>query len=286
MKWNSKDRDEWVTWFGVFIIALFALVLIRITVTIFDLSNIDLGIEIVKLLLQLIIVIIIGGTFSYIVKEIQYEQQKREAIKELKKSLLDQLLDDYSQVKNVRRLLRARGITPINLPNDLKSFLQKIYDDELKEQLENSTDTKIEEFVEELKKAEGKREVLPEVYNQQLEILNNIQLNLEVIGTRIRSSQYLFTQGEQLVKDIRQMDKYLGTIVHEWERNQGRLNNNAISPLLSDKNFQKLSDFLTLIYEKPSKISRFENSRFKTEFVDIYRKVVAVIQKEILEIRE
>ncbi|NES67633.1 MAG: hypothetical protein F6K24_21535, partial [Okeania sp. SIO2D1] len=131
MKLKRKDWDKWVLWLGVFIIALFALVIIGIAVTVFDLSNQDLGIEIVKVLLQLIFVIFIGGIFSSIVKEVENRQKKREAIKELKKSLLDQLLDAYSEVKKVRRLLRARGIGVINLSNERQFLLQKIYDHEL-----------------------------------------------------------------------------------------------------------------------------------------------------------
>ena len=267
MKPKPKDWDEWVVWLGlfIFIISLYASVLICMAATLLDLPNQDLGIEIVKVLLQLIIVIIIGGILSYIVQEVRDEQQKREAIKELKKSLLNQLLDTYSEVKKVRRLLRARGIGQINLPYEQQFLLQKIYDDELKEQLEVLTNTQIEQ----LQQAERNREVSHEVYNQQLEILNNIQLNLEATGARVRSSQYLFIQGEQLVKDIRQMDKYLGKVVHEWQRNQGRWSsNNGISVLLGDNDFQELRDFLTLFYEKPSQNSPLEDSKFKVEFVE------------------
>ena len=237
----KRQQWGWVFLLGVITLGGIAIVVIR-----YNVPNQDVGLETFKALLQLVVVGVIGGLITSIVREIEeerqrydkqkeLERQKREAIREFKKLILNQLVDAYSRTKQVRRLLRARGLTLTNVPEQ-GNFLRQ------------------------------------NVYSEKMENLSSIQLNFETIGTKINTSKEVFSNAQNLTALIRKMDTYLSDdLIDEYEESFRTFD--AQSEQCSLAQLPKILDFLTLDYK---------HSNFKTNFVDPYKTVLKTLQEEIL----
>ncbi len=67
-----------------------------------------IGIELVKLLLQVLVMAILGGIVSLLTEDFNHRRRKAEALNDYRKTLLNRLVQAYSGVKRARRLLRAK----------------------------------------------------------------------------------------------------------------------------------------------------------------------------------
>ncbi|NES24666.1 MAG: hypothetical protein F6K41_38595 [Symploca sp. SIO3E6] len=227
------------------VITLVGIVVVVIT---YNVPNQDVGLETFKALLQLVVVGVIGGLIASIVKEIEeerqnydkqkeLERQEREAIREFKKLILEQIVDAYSQTKRIRRLLRAKGLTLTNVPEEENFVRQK-------------------------------------VYSEEMERLSIIQLNFETIGTKINTSFEVFIEAENLTALIRKMDTYLSdNLVNEYEESLRTFD--AQLKQCSLAQLPKIRDFLTLDYEH-SKFKTDFVKPYKTVLKTLQQEILAM----------
>ena len=68
----------------------------------------ELSVELVKSLLQVIVIATLGGVVSLLTQEYSRERERREALNDFRKTLLGNLVQVFRETKKARRLLRAR----------------------------------------------------------------------------------------------------------------------------------------------------------------------------------
>lgn len=165
--------------------------------------------EIIKGLLQLLVVVVIGGSVAYFFKlqeenrkkalEAEAEARKEDKLKsEIRMEYFKRLGNSYRKVKNARRILRAGGLTSKynNTPLAL-SEMQSV------------------------------------LYIQQLEELNQAQLALEELKIEAGSLP-AFIDIDNVPGCLKTMEEYLRRLLKEFER---------VSPLLKSK---QQVDFMSL----------------------------------------
>jgi hypothetical protein len=165
---------------------------------------VDVGIELFKALLELLVVVVFGSIASFIVNWYNLQRQRYEALREFRKTVLTRLNNAYARTKKARRLLRAKGLRKAEIAGAVRTVVQQT------------------------------------PYGQQMEDINDTQLSLEAIGTEINASVSSFTNAPRLVARIRAMDSYLNSMIDEYE--EGFQNFADASITLED--LPRLSDFL------------------------------------------
>ena len=146
-----------------------------------DFSKVDeVRVEIVKSLLQLSVVIIIGGIVAFLFKLAEQIREQARLRAEIRSDYLKRLGSQYRAVKAVRRKLRVEGLTskyrsePIMITHS--------------------------QFC---------------VYKDQMEFLNKSQLELEAL--KIESEHLPVFASLGLYAYIEKMEKYLGKLISEFE---------------------------------------------------------------------
>lgn len=144
--------------------------------------------ELIKLLLQLLVVIIIGGV---ILKLVEWSREKTRLRAETRIDYINRLGKIYRTVKLARRELRAGGLTTKYgiPPNTIR----------------------------------GK---YLEVYNVQMKSLNQAQLELE--GLKVEAKRLpAFVTSRNTYASLKAMEEYLNTIVEEYEGKAHLLNSTS-----------------------------------------------------------
>jgi hypothetical protein len=131
-------------------------------------------------------------------KERDEERRRAENLDELRKDLLRRLHQAYSDFKRTKRLLRAQATTPsyYGAPN-----------------------------------LEAK--VNLEQYDQHLQVLNDIQLDLEHMAKEAEANYMAFAHSQEIADGIRLMEKRLNKVVKEYESKRGNYASDN-PPIISD----------------------------------------------------
>lgn len=166
----------------------------------------NVGIEVVKSLLQLLVVVLLGSVISLAVKEFNVGRQRIEAIQEFRKATLSLLGGAYSSTKRSRRLLRAKGLSLSAAEDDATMVIHQ------------------------------------DMYSKQMEEVINAQLNLEAIGTEVETAMKNFDNAVDIISDIRTMDEYLNLLIDEYEESLRNFDRHSkVRPLAE---LPKLLDFI------------------------------------------
>ncbi len=195
--------------------------------------------EIVKSLLQLLVVTIIGGIIAQLFKAAEFTKQQAQVFLNLRMDFLKRLGVLYSAVKLSRRELRAIGLTT------------KFGDNP-------NIDTK------------EKRQV----YIDQMKRLNELQLSLEDLKREAQSSPALFSF-KSLSNEVKRMEDYLRQILNEFAQVHPRLkeaNNIELTEL------ERLNEF-TCSTKQQFQFNRYNSKtdyRFKTHFSQAYDKIISI----------
>lgn len=173
--------------FGVIaVLCVIALIVIRIRVP--ELQKDTFVFELVKSLMQIITVLILGQFVAVTIDNFKFKREKAEIRSEFQKDILRRLIKSYTGIKKHRRLLRAKALEP---PYSGGEF---------------DPDTRVK-F---------------EAFDEQMQSINDIELEIENIRYEIKSSPGLFTNSEELGNGIeKNMEKYLRDLITIYERKLG-----------------------------------------------------------------
>jgi hypothetical protein len=165
-----------------------------------------MGLEIFKGIMQLLLIVTIGGTVSFLVNNFQYRRELQKEHGLLMKEILHRLNKAYADTKRVRRLVRTKG-----------------HGFSLREDVFSGTISKDD-------------------YENQLLVLNDIQLELEDISKMVVEASNIIQAGDQISNNIRAMEKYLNGIVDEFERKLAYFSDS--SPELAFRELPQLADLI------------------------------------------
>lgn len=163
-------------------------------------------IEVGKSLLQLSLIVILGGVVSELLKSFDRRRQQDKALHGFREELLKALRLTYQNVKRSRRALRVIGLTtkygtvPITM-----SVGQK------------------------------------DAYKKEMELLNEQQLRCEALLVEIGNFPEAFSSGILLQQNLQKMTGYLRNIQDEYEAQWTRLDKDISNTKF--ESFSRLSDF-------------------------------------------
>ena len=210
----------------------------------------QLGIELAKALIQIATVLILGQLVSMWIEDARYKRQKgdeqkerehqqTEAVNDFRKEVLYKLIETYSEAKKIRRLLRAQCFIPVS--NSQQQNAAKVHRD---------------------------------IYDKQMQNVNEVQLGLEAIkqeiNTSIETSSGVFSSPGLLKSHVDSMESYLRKIVKEYEENLRYFEGDP--PALALSKLKKLGEFVG-----PS-----DASEFNIEFVVKYHLALSSVRGDIL----
>src|SRR5438552_5793005 len=148
---NVSWSTKLILTFGSIIIA--SVVAIVVILSVFKPAKDSIEFEIVKSLLQILTVLVLGQVVSLVIAQFNYNRQKTEARTEFQKDVLRRLIRNYTAIKKHRRLLRAKAVTPP-------------YDGKFQENT-------LVQF---------------DAYDEQMQLINEVELEFENIWQEIESS--------------------------------------------------------------------------------------------------
>jgi hypothetical protein len=212
----------------------------------------SIRVEIVKSLLQLAIVIIIGGVVATLFKTeeqrrdrlLKAEEQRREHLRlraETRADYLKRLSKLYRDVKAARRALRTGGLTT-KYPTSKKPI--------------------------------SINSVQIGVYKEQMERINEAQLELEGLKIEAKSLPD-FASLESVSERLEQMEKYLGDIISEFEEIYPLMQ--ISQPITPDK-LKHLDEYTGDKYRN----SVDTKHRFKADFSEPYSEVIGIISRQLI----
>jgi hypothetical protein len=140
----------------------------------------ELPTEIVKALLQLVVVAVAGHVVSILITKSNNERQDLMRENELRRALLDRLNEAFVDVKKVRRIARATS-EKVKIGDVVYLFIQKTQ------------------------------------FHGYLQDFNEAQLDLEIVSKDIESNKLLFADADQVIKRLDRMEEYLNSLVDEYE---------------------------------------------------------------------
>ena len=192
-----------------------------------------LGYETIRLSIQLLLIVLFGGIF---IQEYNHARARKDAVNEFRRAILKDLSHAYSDAKGVRRILRARcERTAIN------------------------------------GSARGDCIPLP-LYDEHIAIINATQLELEIMVRELEIIKGVFKNTKELIAHIKEMEKYLGHVITEYETNVKEYRGAASIPL-SD-----LPRLRALIIKTATKEGDFE------KFSNSYHDALTIIQEERVKV--
>ena len=163
-------------WAMISVIALGAAVVLRAWPPAADAK---LGYEIAKFVAQLTLIVVAGGL---IVKEYEQARARRSAVHEFRRQVLRSIIGAYSEVKKIRRVLRARCIRAAG------------------------------------EEGGAAVESIPAAaYDAHMERLNEIQIELEVLVRELKVFRETFDAPGELTRQLVAMERYLSALTDEWE---------------------------------------------------------------------
>jgi len=138
----------------------------------------DLNLEYIKSLLQMMVVVVFGTALRFVADAYQRKKSKEDERQKFKQDMLAELVKAYSEVKQLRRVLRARGRQ---------------------------------------RNGSGECLYLFKHYDKTMERISRQRLLIEGIAEQIKASRKVFTDKAKLGNNIDVMEKYLKMIDTEWQ---------------------------------------------------------------------
>jgi hypothetical protein len=144
-----------------------------------DKSKHQLGVELGKLVGQVLLVGVVGGI---VLHEYNHRRERQAALNEFRRTPLRNLVDAYARTKKSRRLLRSgcRARGPLR-SGQRQLVLRRV------------------------------------VYDEQLGSLNDTQLQLEIIVHELSMYGETFRKRAEIRSHVDKMENYLGTVITEYE---------------------------------------------------------------------
>ena len=162
-------------------------------------------IEIIKSLLEFLVVIIIGGTVAALFKVHERNQEQAKIRIQMKLDFIKRIGELYRIVKSSRRLLRFKEIRISSVNDAPKELTQE----------------------------------QREFYVKQMLLLNDVQLEIEAYKIAWENS-FLFEKRELIVKYLERMEKYLNKIISQFEEHGHFM---VMGEQIDYKNFSYLWEF-------------------------------------------
>ena len=195
--------------------------------------------EIIKSLLQLLVIVIIGGIVTQLFKAAEFSKQQAQIFLTLRMDFLKRLGDIYSAVKSSRRELRADGLTT--------------------------------KFGGELNLNTAPKQ---KSYQKHMKSLNKLQLGLEELKRESQSSPALISY-TSLVKELKRMEDYLKQVYNEFVPIQQRIEEEKTIEL---NELERLNEF-TCSTKQPfsfKSATKKTDYRFKSHFSQSYKKIIGL----------
>ena len=139
----------------------------------------NLGYETIKLSIQLLLVVLFGGIF---IQEYNRSRARKVAVNDFRRATLRNLSRAYSDIKGVRRILRAK----CQPTSDAKSVTLE--------------------------------DCLPlTAYDEHIATINATQLELEILVRELEIIKEVFEETKTLIGYIRSMEEYIKEVINEYE---------------------------------------------------------------------
>jgi hypothetical protein len=178
-------------------------------------------------------------------EEFKYNRQKADVRIEIQKNILSRLVRNYTAIKKHRRLLRAKALSP--------AYIGQIQ--------ENTT-------------------VRFDVYDEQMQFINEIELEFENILEEIKSNSDSFSNSKCLIGYVKKMKNYLRDLIKLYEQKLGDFDKETGTLLLSNLKIQD-PDESEKIIELMNFVGKAKKSMFESDFVDEYDKASEAIREDI-----
>lgn len=149
----------------------------------------SLFLEAAKSLLQLGVIVILGGLVVSLLKSFEKDRTSSKAIHEFHMEFLTELRDNYESIKECRRSLRASGLTDDKNPITLNEYQVKDY-------------------------------------KETMLILDKNKLRLERLKLEIGKFPDAFKESKELSDSLTLMEDYIRGIHKEYENNWSKLGRN------------------------------------------------------------
>ena len=189
--------------------------------------------DVFKLTYEFLLIGVIGGALSLFYQNVQRQREIREAERGLQRQLLREVIQAYNDAKRVRRLLRAKARDNPAMKDTL---------------------------------------VRAQPYDEQMQILLDVQLDFEAFKHQAQSNSLLFPADSGVQADLDSIEKYLNEIVGEYETHFS-LFTGGPPPTLPLARLCKLKDFIA---------KRQDGTHFDKRFKGPFHSVVAALQKLII----
>jgi hypothetical protein len=124
---------------------------------------------------------------------------------ELLKSTLARAMTNYCNIKAAKRLLRARGRIEQGQPSVLH--------------------------------------IIGQVYDEHMELVNRAQIDFENLARDVKTSELAFPSPNELIRSLKIIEKYIGRLITEYERERLKFEGNP--PLRPLSALPVLADFLS-----------------------------------------
>lgn len=149
-----------------------------------------IGVEGYKLLLQLVMIIILGGAVTLLYQAFNRRSEERtterlsadqraESIRTLRHDYMTKLIAEYNRTKRARRLIRAQALVRSEPP--------------------------------------GNDRVKVAEYEKEMQEVLDAQLSLETIAYTVRAEPELFPASTSIPDSVKAMEEYLRSLVSEYE---------------------------------------------------------------------
>lgn len=134
-----------------------------------------LGTDVLKLSIQLILIVVFGGI---LIQEYNRRRERKEALNEFRKTVFRELVRSYTDVKRIRRILRANCVEG----------------------------------------SDEKEKGIPyTIYEEQINKISDIEIRLETVIVELKTFDAAFAENDELNDRLQEMEHYLNDLVVEYE---------------------------------------------------------------------
>jgi hypothetical protein len=192
---------------GFAIVILSSISILFIVISWYDLAGKEIGLELAKALLQVIVVIVLGEVVSMLVSRYNRQRQSLIELSEFKKTILKDLSQIKSTSQKVVNTIRGNGLSFDSESHELATA-----------------------------------KIKAEVYQNEMQLIYEIRRELRRIEEDIQTFAYTFSEPEELISRISSMRAFFKNLTKEYENySQSPTNKN---PLILLSNFPELSGFI------------------------------------------
>lgn len=201
--------------------------------------------EVAKMLAQFVLTVVLGGMVTLAIQGYNRNRERSIVWNDYRKTFLTTLIRAYFNTKKARRILEANCLPSKGKPDEI---------------------------------------IIPyDVYEKQMEVANDAQLELEFLIYELETFEHVFTKGTRNIvkKRLRLMETYLKGIIDEYHipKESPEIGFKYIDLSVSNR----LKEILA-----PSRIPGPEGemveSQFRRRFINQFHKSVEMIRREILKL--